>query len=135
MSTGDQARYKTFSYRVKDATSDKGLVALGNGVNTVWNYCNEVSGKSAQRGRRWITKKQLRALTKGSSTLLGLPSQVIQEVIDEFLDKRNAAGRPRLRWRARRGPRRAPRRVPFPTPGNTPAGVGAARRGAEVRLL
>jgi putative transposase len=47
MSTEDQPCYKTFSYRVKDATSGKGLVALGNHVNKVWNYCNEVSGKSA----------------------------------------------------------------------------------------
>ena len=103
MSTEDQPCYKTFSYRVKDSTSGKGLVALGNGVNTVWNYCNEVSGKSAQRGRRWITKKQLRALTKGASKELGLPSQVIQEVIDEFLDKRAQAGCSRLRPRSSRG--------------------------------
>jgi len=109
----DKPCYKTFSYRVKDSTSGKGLVVLGNGVNTVWNYCNEVSGKSAQRGTRWITKKQLRSLTKGSSKLLGISAQVIQEVIDEFLDKRAAARKPRLRWRASRGPRRALGWIPF----------------------
>jgi hypothetical protein len=47
--------YKAFSFRVKDATSGKRLVALANAVNTVWNYSNEISIKSAERGPRWIT--------------------------------------------------------------------------------
>jgi len=105
--------YKTFSCRVKDATSGKGLVAFANAVNFVWNFCNEVSARSAQRGPRWISKKDLRALTKGASRALGLPSQVIQEVIDEFLDQRKAARRPKLRWRVSRGGRRSLGFVPF----------------------
>src|SRR3982074_3199057 len=121
MPSEDQPRllYKTFSFRVKDATSRKYLVGLGNAVNTVWNYCNEISQKSAQRGPKWATKKQLRDLTKGAGRELDLPSQVlpsqvlpsqvlpsqvlpsqvVQEVIDEFIIKRRAAGRPQLRWR------------------------------------
>ncbi len=134
MSIEGQLCYKTFSYRVKDATSGKGLVVLGNGVNTVWNYCNGVSSKSAQRGKRWITKKQLRDLTRGASKELGLPSQVIQEVIDEFLDKRNAAGRPRLRWRASRGPRRALGWIPFTNQDITIKGSVAYLRGRKFRL-
>jgi hypothetical protein len=69
--------YKAFSFRVKDATSGKRLVALANAVNTVWNYSNEISIKSAEHGPKWITKKELRDLTKGASRELGLPSQVI----------------------------------------------------------
>jgi len=51
MATEDQpaAAYKTFSYRVKDATGGKRLCAMGRSVNFVWNYCNEVSGRSADR--------------------------------------------------------------------------------------
>jgi len=109
----DQAILKTYSYRVKDATSGKRLVALANAVNTVWNFCNEVSAKSAQRGPGWITKKQLRDLTKGSGRLLALPSQVIQEVVDEFLVKRKVARRPKLRWRVSHGARRSLGWVPF----------------------
>jgi putative transposase len=134
MSAEDQPCYKTFSYRVKDATSGKGLVALGNRVNKVWNYCNEVSGKSAQRGNRWITKKQLRELTKGASRELGLPSQVIQEVIDEFLDKRAQAGKPRLRWRASRGPRRALGWIPFTNQDIEIEGSVVYLRGRTFRL-
>lgn len=36
----DQTVLKTFSFRVKDATSRKRLIALGDAVNTVWNYVN-----------------------------------------------------------------------------------------------
>ncbi|MCB4805571.1 hypothetical protein QO001_005731 [Methylobacterium brachiatum] len=109
----DQTGLKTFSSRVKDATSGKRLIALGDAVNTVWNYVNEISMRSAQRGPIWAAKKQLRDLTKGSGKLLGLPSQVVQEVIDEFVMKRKAARRPKLRWRASRGPKRALGWVPF----------------------
>src|SRR3981081_4304537 len=95
MPSEDQPRllYKTFSFRVKDETSRQHLVRIGNAVNTVWNHCNEISQKSAQRGPKWATKKQLRDLTKGAGRELDLPSQVlpsqvVQEVIDEFIIKR-----------------------------------------------
>ena len=77
MAAADQMVLKTFSYRVKDATSAKRLVALANAVNVVWNYANEISARSAERGTIWATKKQLRDLTNGSGKLLGLPSQVV----------------------------------------------------------
>lgn len=69
--------------------------------------------RSAQRGPTWAAKKQLRDLTKGSGQLLGLPSQVVQEVVDEDVIKRKAARRPKLRWRASRGPKPALGWVPF----------------------
>jgi IS605 OrfB family transposase len=109
----DQQLFKTYSYRVKDATSGARLIRLGNSVNSVWNYCNEISARSAERGPKWITKAQLRDLTKGASRELDLPSQVIQEVIDEFIIKRRAHGKPRLRWRVSRGPKRSLGWVPF----------------------
>jgi putative transposase len=94
--------YKTFSYRVKDATSGRWLAAMARSVNLAWNYCNEVSGRSAERGPRWITKAQLRALTKGASREIGISAQTVQEIVAEFVVKRRAARRPRLRWRGRR---------------------------------
>ena len=44
--------HKTFSFRVKDANSGKHLVRLGDKVNTVWNYGNQISKRSAERGPR-----------------------------------------------------------------------------------
>ncbi|MGX9981598.1 hypothetical protein [Methylobacterium fujisawaense] len=63
MYAADQKFLKTFSYCVKHATSGKRLTALANAVNTVWNYANEISARSSERGKIWATKKQLRALT------------------------------------------------------------------------
>ena len=134
MAAADQTVLKTFSYRVKDATSAKRLVALANAVNVVWNYANEISARSAERGTIWATKKQLRDLTNGSGKLLGLPSQVVQEVIDEFLIKRKSARRPKLRWRASRGARRALGWVPFTNQDIALDGAVARLRGAPFRL-
>ncbi len=113
MAQADQKLYKTLSFRVKDATSKKRLTSLGHGVNVVWNYCNDISRRSAERGVVWATCKQLRDLTKGAGREIGLPSQVIQEVIDEFIIKRRSAGRPRLRWRISSGARKSLGWVPF----------------------
>ena len=125
---------KTFSYRVKGATSSTRLVALATAVNTVWNFVNEVSARSAERGPVWVQKKQLRELTKGSSRLLGLPSQIIQEVIDEFLAKRKAARKPKLRWRASRGARRSLGWVPFTNQDIALEGSSVLLRGMVFRL-
>jgi IS605 OrfB family transposase len=126
--------YKTFSFRVKDATSRKELVRLGNTVNTVWNYCNEISWRSADRGPKWVTKKQLRALTAGAGREPSLPSQVVQEVIDEFLVKRRATGRPRLRWRKSYGARRSLGWVPFTNQDIAIEGSVVLLRGKKFRL-
>jgi IS605 OrfB family transposase len=132
--TDQEPAYKTFSFRVKDATSGKHLVALGNATNTVWNYVNEISERSARRGPKWVTKQQLRDLTKGASRELGLPSQVIQEIIDEFLNKRRKVGRPRLRWRVSRGPRRSLGWIPFTNQDVEISGSIAFFRGRKIRL-
>lgn len=115
--TEDQdAIYKTFSFRVKDATSGKRLVVLGDKVNTIWNHCNAVSAKSARpyAGRGSLPNyAQLHASTKGSSKLLGMPSQIIQAVCKEYTIKRKAAGKSKLRWRVSRGAKRSLGWVPF----------------------
>jgi putative transposase len=103
-------------------------------VNTVWNCANEISARSAERGKAWVTTKQLRDLTKGSGKLLGLPAQVVQAVVDEFLTKRNAARRPKLRWRASRGPKRALGWVPFTHQDIARDGATAVLRGSPFRL-
>ena len=103
---------------------------MARAVNSIWNYCNEVSGKSAERGTRWITKAQLRDLTKGAGRELRLPSQVVQEVIDEFIAKRRAHGRPKLRWRSRR----SLGWVPFTNQDIALDGSTAVLRGQRFRL-
>jgi hypothetical protein len=48
---------KAFSFRVTDATSGKRLVAFANTVNSVWNYSNEISIKSAERGPKYAQRQ------------------------------------------------------------------------------
>ena len=124
----------TFSLRVKDATGGKHLVRLSNAVNTTWNSINEISQRSACRGPNWAAKQQLRDLPRGASKELGLPSQVIQEVIDEFIHKRKKVGRPRLRWRVSRGARRSLGWVPFTNQDVELNGSLALLRGRRIRL-
>ncbi|WP_371826961.1 RNA-guided endonuclease InsQ/TnpB family protein [Microvirga sp. VF16] len=124
----------TFSFRVKDATSGKPLVSLGTATNTVWNDVNEISERSARRGPQWATTKQLRDLTKGASKELGLPSQMIQEIIDAFIAKRKQAHRPKLRWRVSRGPRRSLGWIPFTHQDVKINGSIAFFRGRKIRL-
>jgi IS605 OrfB family transposase len=132
--TDQELAYLTFSYRVKDATSGKHLVRLSNAVNTTWNYVNEISERSARRSPKWATKKQLRDLTKGASKEVGLPSQVIQEVIDEFIVKRKKVGRPKLRWRVSHGRRRSLGWVPFTNQDVKINGSIVMFRGRKIRL-
>src|ERR1700716_3667049 len=142
MPSEDQPRllYKTFSFRVKDATSRKYLVRLGNAVNTVWNYCNEISQKSAQRGPKWATKKQLRDLTKGAGRELDLPSQVlpsqvVQEVIDEFIIKRRAAAPPTVALAQELWVEPLARPAPLHQPGHCGRRIDRAAARAEIPPL
>ena len=89
--TNREPAYLTFSYRVKDAAHSKHLVA--SSAIRVWNCCNEMA-----RGRRDVDRNGRR---KSSCAIRGerrswlAHFQVIQEVIDEFVDKRKQAGGPK----------------------------------------
>lgn len=93
---------KTFSYRVKDSSSRRHLRAMARSVSFVWNYCNDVSRRSAERGETWADKRLLFGLTKGASKDLNISSQTVQAVCQEFVIRRRQVGKPKLRWRGRR---------------------------------
>ena len=92
----------TYRYRIKDATSSTHLTRLGWAVNTVWNFCNEVSLLALRRDHRWLTAVDLINLTAGASTELGLHSDTISEICREYVAKRKASHKRRLRWRSRK---------------------------------
>jgi putative transposase len=114
-----ETAYKTYSYRVKDASAGKRLTALGNAVNYVWNYCNSVQTQAVRKfqaglpGQKWPTKTDLQVATKGSSKMLGLSSQTVQMVCHEYINKRNASKKQRLSWRSSFGSRRSLGWIPF----------------------
>jgi hypothetical protein len=80
-------------------------------VNTIWNYCNEVSLLAWRRDRRFLSAYTLHALVAGTSKDLGLQSQAIQHVCTEYATRRRQFKKRRLAWRSRT---RSLGWIPFP---------------------
>jgi len=76
------------------------LRAMAADVNMVWNFCNELGAKVWERERRWMSGFDYSPYTKGASKEgLKVGSAVFQEVSEQFVVKRRAAKKVRLRWR------------------------------------
>ena len=71
-------------------------------VNFVWNYCNGAQVHALDHNTKWPGKADLEALTKGASKDLGIPAQTVQEVCDEYIDRRRGSMKAKLRWRGKR---------------------------------
>jgi putative transposase len=92
----------TYRYRVKDATSGKHLLRMAWAVNTVWNYCQEVSLLALQREKRWLSAFDLINLCAGASEDLGISSETMAEVCREYVTRRKQFRKRRLKWRSRK---------------------------------
>jgi putative transposase len=94
------------------------LEAAATEVNQVWNWCREVSMDAADRCRRsqprCLSAFDLNNLSAGACDYFEhIGADTIQRVNGEYVAKRRAAKRVRLRWRVSRGPRRSVGFVPF----------------------
>jgi len=92
----------TFRYRIKDATSGKHLQRIAWAVNYVWNYCNEVSLLAWRREKRFLSAFDLINLTAGVGHDLGLHTDTISEICQEYARKKRAAKKIKLKWRSRK---------------------------------
>ena len=92
----------TYQYRIKDATSAKALKQLSYSVNYTWNYCNEVNQERCAKFRKTFTNYDLHKLTAGCSKELGLHSQTVQAVCDEYAKCCKQHRKTRLSWRSRK---------------------------------
>jgi transposase len=107
--------------RVKDKHAPW-LSALAREVNTVFNYCNELSVKVFERERRFLSGFDfwpfLKGVTRGECAL-HLPVQAVQEIAEEYARRRRQHGKIRLAWRGlprgsrRGGARRSLGWIPF----------------------
>jgi len=93
---------KTFSFRIKDSTCAKHLEAMARATNSVWNFCNETQRAAIKWGKKWPTGFDLNNLTAGSSRELGLHSQTVQAIGEEYARRREQHHKRWLRWRGRR---------------------------------
>ena len=92
----------TYQYRIKDSTSGKNLTQLGYSVNYTWNYCNQANQERWSKFRKTFSNYDLHKLTAGCSKELGLHSQTIQAVCDEYAKCCKQFKRVKLNWRSRK---------------------------------
>lgn len=105
----------TYSYRIKDSgASGKTLGAAARAVNMVWNFCNETQKTALSRASARLIKRQglnvaipnffsafeFHPLLKGSAKELGLHSQTVQAIAEEYVTRRKQFAKPCLRWRS-----------------------------------
>jgi len=101
--------------RVKDKHAEW-LASLAREVNTVFNYCNELSVKVFERERRFLSGFDfwpfLKGVTRGECAL-NLPVQAVQEIAEEYARRRRQHRKIRLAWRKSGGARRSLGWIPF----------------------
>lgn len=93
---------RTYRYRIKDSSAAPKLNELAGSCNIVWNFCNESQEHALRWNQRWPTGFDLQKLTTGSSKELGLHSQTVQAVCEEYATRRKHSKKRKLRWRGRR---------------------------------
>lgn len=101
--------------RVKDKHAAF-LSNMAREVNTVWNYCNELSIKVVQREQRFLSGfdfwPYLKGATRGDDGL-SLPVQTVQETAEQYARSRAQHRKVKLAWRKSRGTKRSLGWVPF----------------------
>lgn len=92
----------TYRYRVKDATTEKHLQRMAWAVNRVWNFCNETSLLVWRREKRFVSAFELINLCAGAGHELGLHTDTLSEICNEYVKKRRQFHKIRLRWRSKK---------------------------------
>jgi putative transposase len=101
--------------RVKDKHA-AWLCGLAREVNTVFNYCNELSVKVFERERRFLSGFDFWPFLKGATRgecALHLPVQAVQEIAEEYARRRRQHQKIRLAWRKSGGARCSLGWIPF----------------------
>ncbi|MHD0644359.1 RNA-guided endonuclease InsQ/TnpB family protein [Pseudomonas aeruginosa] len=103
---------KTLKVRIKDKHAAQ-LREWARSVNFVWNYINELSTRSIRERGKFLSKFDLQKYTDGSGKLIGLHSQTVQGIADEYATRRKQFKKRTLSWRRSGGARRSLGWVPF----------------------
>jgi transposase len=115
MSSSRFTAVRVLRLRVKDKHATW-LCGLAREVNTVFNYCNELSAKVFERERRFLSGFDfwpfLKGVTRGDCAL-HLPIQAVQEIAEEYARRRRQHRKVRLAWRKSGGARRSLGWIPF----------------------
>lgn len=93
---------KVFRYRIKDSVSGDHLNKMSRSVSYVWNFCNDTQKAALKWNKRWPSGFDLSNLTAGSGKELGLHSQTVQAICEEYAIRRKQFNRPYLRYRGKK---------------------------------
>ena len=110
----------TYQYRIKDSNEKlrKNLMTLSGYVNYIWNFCNhsqlEVINhyKQGFKSSSWLSAYDLNTLTSGTSKVIPIPSQTVQAVCEEYVQRRKQFKKPSLKFRTNKKNRNLPW-IPF----------------------
>jgi putative transposase len=91
----------TLQYRIKDETTAKHLNKMAGSVNFVWHYCNEVNYERWRKFRKTFSAFDLNKKTAGCAKDLGLQSQTVQAVAEEYAKCSKQFRKPKLSWRSK----------------------------------
>ena len=103
---------RTLRLRLKDKHGAF-LREQSRAVNFVWNFCNELSVKHFERKRAFMSAYDMQPYTRGAGKELGLHSQTVQAVQEEYVTRRKQFKKVKLRWRVSGGSRRSLGWIPF----------------------
>ena len=95
-------RPRTLQYRIKDSSCTRQLERMAGSVSYVWNYCNEVNYDRWRKFRKTYTAFDLNKKTKGCGKELGLHSQTVQSVAEEYAKASKQFRKAKLKWRSAR---------------------------------
>ncbi len=121
---------RTYRYRIKDSSAAPKLNELARACNFVWNFCNESQEHALRWNQRWPTGFDLNKLTAGCSKELGLHSQTVQAVCEQYATRRQQFKKRKLRWRGKW----SPGWVPFKASGIKVVGDTVAYAGHTFRF-
>lgn len=75
---------------------------MGYSCNFVWNYCNEVNQESWKKFGKPLSAFDLNKMTAGCAKDLGLHSQTVQAVCEEYAKSCKQFKKRKLNWRSRK---------------------------------
>lgn len=109
-------QFKTLRLRVKDKHASV-LGQMARDVNTVWNFCNELSQRAISEKRKFMTGYDLQKYTTGYCKCDGVMvgADTVNQVCLEYAARRRQFKRARLNWRVsnQKSSRRSLGWVPF----------------------
>lgn len=92
----------TYQYRIKDQTTGKHLTEMGYSCTFVWNFCNQSNVERWAKFRKTFSAFDLNKRTTGCAKELGLHSQTVQAVCEEYAKSGKQFKRVKLNWRSRK---------------------------------